>query len=121
MKFLYVFIGGGLGSLARYSVGLLFVRMNITSHFPWPTFAVNILGSFALGILFMMAFKNRLPDMIQPLLMAGFLGGFTTFSALSVETVHLLRTDQIAVALSYVLFSILGGLLFAGLGAYLAR
>lgn len=121
MNFLYVFIGGGLGSLLRYTVGILFVRMNIATHFPWPTFAVNLLGSFFLGLLFMMSIKHRLPDMMHPVLMAGFLGGFTTFSALSVEAIHLIRIGNMTTAFIYVGATVVGGLLFAALGSYFVR
>ncbi len=78
------------------------------SHFPWGTLAVNLLGSFCIGIMYMVIVERGLihPDW-RSVTTVGFLGAFTTFSTFSLETIALLQNGQPAAALGYVLFSVL--------------
>jgi CrcB protein len=93
-NFLLVFLGGGLGASARYWMYGAIMR-SINSTFPYGTMAVNILGCFLIGLL-MTAFEERF--LVQPtwriFLTVGILGGFTTFSTFSFETIALLRDAQ---------------------------
>ncbi|MCA1953258.1 MAG: fluoride efflux transporter CrcB [Hyphomicrobiales bacterium] len=115
---LYVFLGGGLGSLARWLVGLGAIRL-LGAGFPYGTLTVNILGSFVIGVL-----ARVLPPAAaggqeaRLLLMTGFLGGFTTFSAFALDTAGLVGEGEGGRALLYVLASVL--LSFAAVAAGLA-
>lgn len=102
-----VFIGGGLGSLARYGVSYLSMGYN-KSLFPIGTLASNILACVALGI-FLIWYKERLFDnkMLESLLVLGFCGGFSTFSTFSYETIELIKSGNHYYALANVLVSLL--------------
>ena len=85
---LYVALGGALGAMVRYGINVGSTRL-LGVHFPYATFAINILGSLAMGILIgVFAMKDTDPA-LKLFLTTGFLGGFTTFSAFSLETVML--------------------------------
>jgi CrcB protein len=79
--------------------------------FPWPTFTVNVLGCLIAGILFATAAKHEVfsPN-LRLFLFTGLLGGFTTFSAFGLETVHLLKRGDVWVAIAYVLLSVVVGI-----------
>lgn len=85
---LAVGLGGGLGAMARY--GLVTLSTRLPWAFPWGTLAVNVLGGFGIGALFL--YGQRRPEWalaIRVWVITGFLGGFTTFSAFSLETLQL--------------------------------
>lgn len=105
-----VVVGGTLGTLGRFLVG----EIPYDGLFPLATFAVNVVGSFALGALLAVVLR-RGAESARLLVGTGFLGGFTTYSALAVETDALLRGDHVALGIVYALGSVL-----AGLGAALA-
>jgi fluoride exporter len=107
----YVAIGGAIGSVLRY---LMVVGVGA----PIATLLVNLLGSFAIGILFVVL-ANR--SSLSPLLMTGVLGGFTTFSAFSLDALKLWEGGQTLQAGLYVLASIILSLVAVALGAALAR
>ncbi len=108
---LAVFVGGGLGAVARFAVGRALPVPD--AGFPWPTFAINVAGSALLGVLVALC-KDR-PTLLL-FLGTGVCGGFTTFSAFSVETVRLLEAHRPDLALLYA-----GGSVAVALGAaYLA-
>jgi fluoride exporter len=107
----YVAIGGAIGSALRY---LMVVGVGT----PIATLLVNILGSFAMGVLFVML-ANR--SSLSPLLMTGVLGGFTTFSAFSLDALKLWEGGQTLQAALYVLASVVLSLVAVALGAALAR
>lgn len=113
-----VFLGGGLGALARYGVGEAFKARHWSDAFPWHTFAINVLGSFALGLVAVLL-KDR-PAWVL-LLGVGVCGGFTTFSTFSVETLALIEKGRAPAAAGYALGSVLAGLLGAALAVRLAR
>jgi CrcB protein len=119
--FLIVFIGGGIGSALRHGVNLAGVRFLGTS-FPWGTLTVNVVGSLAMGLIAgYFAFRGDASQHWRLFLATGILGGFTTFSAFSLDVALLYERGAIGLAALYVLASVLISLagLFAGL--YLVR
>lgn len=109
--------GGAIGASLRYLTSLAAVRLLGTS-FPWGTLVVNVAGSFAMGLL--IAILGRLSsggDSLRVFVAVGILGGFTTFSAFSLDFVTLYERGQLAVAAGYVLTSVIVSIvaLFAGL------
>lgn len=108
---LLVALGGALGSVLRWLVGGWVHAATPTSTFPWGTFTVNALGSFAIGALLGLALERALVSpAMRLLLVTGVLGGFTTFSAFSYETLQLARDGQWPAAIGYSLGSVLAGL-----------
>jgi CrcB protein len=108
---LLVAIGGAAGSLARYKLGGLVLQHTISWKLPAGTFVVNVLGCLAAGVLLGLAQRyDYLTPETRLFLFTGVLGGFTTFSAFGVETAALIQRGELAVAVSYVLFSVLCGL-----------
>ncbi len=94
MNYLYVGLGAGLGGALRYWLSAVVYKI-VPSYFPFGTLAVNILGSFILGVLiFGLDDKELLSPTLKLLLAIGFCGGFTTFSTFSLETVNLLRDSE---------------------------
>lgn len=119
--YVYVGIGGFVGAIARYAVGLM-VADKFTPIFPLATLIVNLLGSFLLTyITFFLFVKFTVSKKFKHALTTGALGSFTTFSALSVETITLIENDKIMLAIMYVVISAFGGLLMAYLGYLLQR
>jgi CrcB protein len=115
--FLIVFLGGGFGAALRHGVNILAARfLGVT--FPWGTLIENVTGSFVMGLLAAyFAFKGGESQPWRLFLATGVLGGYTTFSAFSLEVVLLYERGDIALAALYVLLSVVlavGGL-FAGL------
>ena len=104
-----VALGGALGAVGRYLVGLM---LKTASGFPWATMSVNILGSFLMGLVIgWLSRQNGGSEALRLLLAVGILGGFTTFSAFSMDLFDLLqKRDMVATAL-YLGGSLLGGLL----------
>ena len=124
MQLFYVFIGGGLGAICRYlatsAIGARFGLM-----FPFGTLFVNTLGSFlmalVLGFLLPLAKSTHImPESLRLLLTVGFLGGFTTFSSFSMETLTLIRGGSLFLAFANVGTNLLLGLGAALIGFYIA-
>ncbi len=111
-------LGGGAGANARYWIGRAVANWQELLEFPWATFGINVVGSALLGLI-AGCFLNH-PDPARRnwyvLLGTGFCGGFTTFSAFSLETLELIRDGKHAWALGYVTGSVLAGLAGAWLG-----
>jgi len=110
-----VALGGAIGSSARYLVNITLPRL-LGHGFPYATMAVNILGSFLMGVLVVvLAMKGG--NRFAPFLMTGILGGFTTFSAFSLDAAKLWEAGQVTTAAGYVIGSVGLGLaaLFAGM------
>lgn len=119
----YVALGGAVGAALRYLVGLSVVRAlgpGAISGFPVAIITVNIIGSFLMGV-FVVAAANRGLTHLSPLVMTGLLGGFTTFSAFSLETVTLIERGQWGAAGVYVALSVVGSVGALFLGVLVAR
>lgn len=118
-RFLLVAAGGALGSMARYGLGVTFMRLAPAAVWPWATLAVNVLGGLAMGLLAgWLAHRGGADqDRLRLLLGVGLLGGFTTFSAFSLETVLMIERREWAAAGLYVGLSVVLAVaaLFAGL------
>lgn len=100
-EFLLVMLGGAVGSGLRYGVGLLLPTTE--GGFPWPTFIVNLVGSCVLGLLMGVSLtSSSLPRPIMLLLGTGLCGGFTTYSAFTIESALLAQDGQIMMAAVYV-------------------
>ncbi|MBL0232230.1 MAG: fluoride efflux transporter CrcB [Chitinophagaceae bacterium] len=116
-QLLLVGLGGGLGSMARY----LFQRFTVNHFiqaFPWGTFGVNIIGCFLIGIFWGLSFKGfDNNEQWKLFLMTGLCGGFTTFSAFTMDGIGLIREQRYFLFFSYIAASVLLGLLatFAGM------
>jgi fluoride exporter len=115
-----VFIGGAVGTLARAALGLL--ASGDPGRWPWPTFAVNVVGAFLLGY-FTTRLLERLPvsSYRRPLLGTGLCGGLTTFSTMQVETVRMLEHQHYGLAVGYTAASIAAGLFAVYLATVLTR
>jgi CrcB protein len=117
----HVAVGGAIGSVLRYQLGRTMTHWlgpNVMTAFPWATLTVNVLGSFAMGLL--AGFLARYGEAGEParlLLGVGLLGGFTTFSAFSLEMMLLIERGQAAQGFIYAAVSVLAGLsaLYIGL------
>ena len=104
MSFFYVFLGGGLGAMARYSIARLIPYPQ--EGFPIATFIANFVSCIVLGLVMGYVIDKGLSSKMQLLLMTGFCGGFSTFSTFSVETYTLLDNGEIGIALGYIGLSI---------------
>jgi CrcB protein len=113
-------VGGALGSAARYGVSqTIAVQAN---GFPWATFAVNVSGSFALGVVMALMLERFPPTRyVRPFIATGFLGGYTTYSTFAVETDLLIKNDHSLVAAAYVAASVVVGCLAVWVGLWVAR
>lgn len=120
-RLLAVAAGGAVGALARYGLTAA-VHAVVGRGFPWGTLAVNLLGSFAMGLLYVLLLERSAagPEM-RALLLTGFLGAFTTFSTFSVETLNLLEAGSPGRAAANVAVSMVACLAAAWLGMGLAR
>jgi len=98
-------IGGAIGSLLRFVCGQLLPTFNINS-IPWPTFTVNIIGCFLAGTVAAIIKKQELTNDWYLLAITGFLGGFTTFSAFSLEILQYINSDKWGNAILYISLSI---------------
>ena len=117
MSYLLVFFGGGLGATLRHLVNLICAR-GIGTGFPWGTFIINISGSTVMGLIAgYLAVKGEASQAWRLFLMTGILGGYTTFSAFSLDTALLYERGELGLAAAYVLGSVVLSIagLFAGL------
>lgn len=120
-KLFMVGFGGMLGSVVRYGLSGLVYRLWTAGHFPWGTWVVNITGCFAIGILAAWHDGQYLSPEWRLLVIVGFLGGFTTFSTLSLESVELLRSGQWGWAMLNTFGQVTAGLFSAYGGWILGR
>ncbi|WP_213288922.1 fluoride efflux transporter CrcB [Bradyrhizobium sp. sGM-13] len=117
MSYLLVFFGGGLGATLRHLINLTCARWLGTS-FPWGTFIINISGSTAMGLIAgYLAFKGEVSQPWRLFLMTGVLGGYTTFSAYSLDAALLYERGELGLAALYVIGSVMLSIagLFGGL------
>jgi CrcB protein len=117
MGYVIVFFGGGLGAALRHGVNMFAARL-LGTAFPYGTLFINVMGSLAMGLIAeYLALKAGLPQRWRLFLMTGILGGFTTFSAFSLEAALLYERGQLMSAAVYVVASVVLAIaaLFAGL------
>ena len=119
MNFLWVFVGGGLGSMCRYSIARLMASYKM--DFPIATFTANVISCIVLGYLVGLSMREGLSGNQKLLLMTGFCGGFSTFSTFSAESYQLLESGNIGTALGYIGSSIIVCLICIWLGIKLAN
>lgn len=112
--------GGAVGSATRYLVGKA-MGPTADASVPWHTLTVNATGAFLLGLLVVVAARAGWPAWWRPLIAVGVLGGYTTFSTFSLETVELALTGRPVVAAGYAFGSLAAGLAGAALGIVLGR
>jgi CrcB protein len=114
---LLVALGGAIGSVARYKLSGLVLHHTIDWRFPAGTFAVNVVGCLAAGVLAGLAERHELISAeARLLLFTGVLGGFTTFSAFGLETMFLMRRGEYLIAGANVFGSVAAGLLALWVG-----
>lgn len=121
MHWFAVAIGGALGSIARYALSTYI--FDISSHkFPYATLIVNVLGTFAMGILFVVIVeRSAMPAEMRSLLMIGFVGAFTTFSTFSLDALGLWQNGHIFMSLVYMLATIILCLIAISSAIWLTR
>ena len=121
MQWLAVALGGALGSMARYALSTWVFQ--VSSHkFPYATLTVNILGSFVMGILFVVIVERAaLPQEMRSLLMIGFIGAFTTFSTFSLDALGLWQNGHLFMALIYTLATVILCLIAISSAIWLTR
>lgn len=106
-RLLIVGLGGALGSMARYGAGLAAARLFPGAAWPWATLSVNVVGGLLMGLLIgWMAQRGQGSEGLRLFVAVGVLGGFTTFSAFSLETVLMIERRQFGLAATYVGLSV---------------
>ncbi len=120
LHILYIALGGSVGAVSRFLISQL---INRTSNdiFPWGTIAVNLLGSLLIGFFVEMFSRTVVPDNLRSVLIIGFLGAFTTFSTYALESISLLRGNEIKLFIQNILIHNVLGLFFVIFGIYLSR
>ncbi|MFV1878572.1 fluoride efflux transporter CrcB [Nioella sp.] len=117
---LQVALGGAIGASARFAAGVGIVRLVGHGAFPLGVITVNVIGSFLMGV-FVVAAAHRGLTHLSPFVMTGILGGFTTFSAFSLEAVTLYERGDMSGAVLYVVASVVCSIFGLLLGLWLAR
>ena len=101
---LCVAIGGAIGSVARYLIGL--IKLNESAIFPFKTLAINVIGSFLIGVIAALTIKKgAMSQNVVLFLKVGICGGFTTFSTFALESTNLFQSGRIGAAIVYILLS----------------
>lgn len=116
-----VAVGGAIGASLRHLANLASLRL-VGPNFPWGTMAINIVGSLAMGVFIgMLARRVGASNELRLFIATGILGGFTTFSAFSLDFAVLWERGAAASALAYAIVSVIGAILALFLGLWLAR
>ena len=119
-KLLVIGLGGGIGAVLRFLTGVWAIRA-FGHGFPWGTFIVNVLGSFAMGVLAVALMERFGALRLAPFVLTGLLGGFTTFSAFSLDAVYLVERGRAGAAAGYVGGSVALSVAALMLGLWLGR
>lgn len=122
-ELIYIFLGGGIGSVARYLTQIA-VNEKLSPAlfpFPWGTFTVNIAGSFLIGLFYSLSERFDLSFELRLFLTVGICGGFTTFSTLSNDGLSLLKGEFYGTFALYMIISIVVGILFVLVGGALGK
>ena len=120
MTLISVALGGAIGSALRYLTNLAALRL-LGAGFPWGTAVVNVVGSFAMGLLAVLLLERTGNSRLAPFLMTGVLGGFTTFSAFSLDALRLVEEGHMDSAVYYIAGSVALSIAALMIGMALAR
>ena len=112
--------GSFIGGVGRYLVSLV-IQQRTASAFPYGTLAVNLAGCFLIGLLFGMIERGHIPGDWRFFLATGILGGFTTFSAFSHESIGLMQNGQYSMAAVYIASSVVAGLFATFIGIFIMK
>lgn len=116
-----VALGGAVGASGRYLFNLQMMRL-LGLNFPWGTFGVNIIGSFIMGVIAeSLALRFNVSSEVRSFLMTGVLGGFTTFSAFSLDAGNMIERNDFGLAGLYVGASVVGSIVALFIGLYAVR
>lgn len=119
MKYMYIMLGGALGSLMRFWISE-FISIRFQGAFPAGIFFVNTAGAMLIGFLFgLLSLNGQLDDKFRFLIFIGFLGGFTTFSSFALENMKLLKDGLIATSILYMVLTNVLGIVLAFAGYFL--
>jgi fluoride exporter len=115
-----IFIGGGIGSLARYGLSLLLNPQ--LPNFPLGTFAANVLACVVVGLVAgLVSSRPTQPEWLRLSVVTGFCGGFSTFSTFSMESITLLQSERLLAAMAYVGLSLLACMIGVLAGTWIGR
>ena len=120
VQIFWIGVFGALGAILRYFISIHF---NDQGKIPWGTSFVNVLGSFLIGVLFFYLMNSKSffgSPVIHRALIVGLLGGITTFSAFSFESLSFIQSGQLISAMTHISINLVGGIFFCGLGLKLA-
>lgn len=121
LNLIAIFLGGGIGAVSRFLITLNLTKI-YNVNLPIATFLVNIIGSFAIGFLYILFMgKTDLTPALKFALTIGFCGGLTTFSTFSLELFEMILHQQFMQAAIYALLSVLVCLVMTGIGVYCAK
>lgn len=117
---LAIFVGGAIGTVARYLLDAH--HPDASGSFPWTTLVINLSGSLVIGLLVPISERvaTRVP-LVRPLLIVGFLGGWTTYSTLAVESTLLAKNGDVGSCLAYLVATVFGGLALVVVGNAFGR
>lgn len=117
----FIAVGGALGAVARYLINIS-PMANLFERFPFPTFFINVVGSFLLGfLLILLTDRIAIHDGVRMGIIIGFLGAFTTFSTFEAELYGLIRERAFSVSIVYMLLSVIVGFIGLLAGVWLAK
>jgi fluoride exporter len=120
IQILPVMLGGAIGAGLRYFVSL-FCAARLGEGFPYGTLLVNLIGGFVMGILYAFVLRGQASEPLRLFVGIGILGGFTTFSAFSLDAFAMLQRGDMMMALLYTMASVVGSLLLLAAGFWLVQ